>query len=51
VEIVRLLRGHVGKYAEGDPAVLSVLDDIEATFNVARGPRLARQARLGKSTP
>jgi acyl-CoA dehydrogenase len=45
-EIVRLMRGHVGKYAAGDTAVLSVLDDVEATFNVARGPRLARQARL-----
>jgi acyl-CoA dehydrogenase len=46
-EIVRLLRGHVGKYAAGDEAVKTLLDDIEATFNVARGPKLARQARLG----
>jgi hypothetical protein len=44
-EIVRLMRGHAGKYST--PGVLTLLDDIEATFNVARGPRLARQARLG----
>ena len=30
-----------------DEAVKTLLDDIEATFGVARGPRLARQARLG----
>jgi acyl-CoA dehydrogenase len=49
-EIVRLMRGHAGKYAAADNAVITtLLDDIEATFNVARGPRLARQARLGAS--
>ena len=47
VEIVRLMRGHVGKYAVQDAAVATLLDDIEAGFGVARGPRLARQARLG----
>ena len=47
VEIVRLLRGHAGEYAADDAAVMTLLDDIEATFNVARGPRMARQARLG----
>jgi acyl-CoA dehydrogenase len=46
-EILRLMRGYVGKYASADIAVTTLLDDIEATFNVARGPRLARQARLG----
>jgi acyl-CoA dehydrogenase len=46
-EILRLMRGHVAKYAAGDTAVTTLLDDIEATFGVARGPRLARQARLG----
>ncbi|MGD0429594.1 MAG: acyl-CoA dehydrogenase [Acetobacteraceae bacterium] len=45
-EIVRLMRGHVGTYAANDAAVTTLLDDIEATFDVARGPRLARQARL-----
>jgi hypothetical protein len=46
-EIVRLMRGHAGKYAADDAAVTALLDDIEATFDVARGPRMARQARLG----
>jgi acyl-CoA dehydrogenase len=46
-EILRLMRGHVGKYAAEDTAVTTLLDDIEATFGVARGPRSARQARLG----
>jgi acyl-CoA dehydrogenase len=46
-EILRLMRGHVGKYAADDVAVTTLLDDIEATFGVARGPKLARQARLG----
>jgi acyl-CoA dehydrogenase len=50
-EIVRLMRGHVGIYAPGDPGVTTLLDDIEATFNVARGPRLARQARLAMQAP
>jgi acyl-CoA dehydrogenase len=45
-EIVRLMRGHVGKYAAENAAVATLLDDIEAGFGVARGPRLARQARL-----
>jgi acyl-CoA dehydrogenase len=51
-EIVRLMRGHAGTYAPKDAAaVATLLDDIEATFNVARGPRLARQARLGMWLP
>jgi len=49
-EILRLMRGHAGKYQPADAAaVATLLDDIEATFNVARGPRLARQARLGSA--
>jgi acyl-CoA dehydrogenase len=49
-EILRLMRGHAGKYVTGDAtAVTTLLDDIEATFSVARGPRLARQARLGSA--
>jgi acyl-CoA dehydrogenase len=50
-EIVRVMRGRAGQYAAGDATVTTLLDDIEATFNVARGPRLARQARLGSSRP
>ena len=38
---------YAGEYAADDAAVMTLLDDIEATFNVARGPRMARQARLG----
>jgi acyl-CoA dehydrogenase len=51
-EILRLMRGHAGKYEiTNAAAVATLLDDIEATFNVARGPRLARQARLGTWLP
>jgi acyl-CoA dehydrogenase len=50
-EILRLMRSHVGKYAPADTAAITLLDDIEATFSVARGPRLSRQARLGTQTP
>lgn len=46
-EILRLMRCHVGKYIAEDAAVTTLFNDIEATFGVARGPRLARQARLG----
>lgn len=46
-EILRLMRAHVDKYAVDDAVVMTLLEDIEATFGVARGPRLARQARLG----
>ena len=48
-EILRLARAHVGTHGPAhDPAVTALLDDVEATFGVARGPRLARQARLGR---
>jgi acyl-CoA dehydrogenase len=43
VEISRLARSHA---AARDEAVTMVLDDMDATFAVARGPKLARQARL-----
>ncbi len=44
-EILRLARA----YGPGDDtAVATLMDDIEAGFGVARGPRLARQARLGQ---
>jgi acyl-CoA dehydrogenase len=46
-EITRLARVHVAAHGPADdPAVTTLLNDIEATFAVARGPRLARQARL-----
>lgn len=50
-EIVRLAREHAAMHGpSNDQAVMTLLSDIEATFGVARGPRLARQARLGKRT-
>jgi acyl-CoA dehydrogenase len=49
--ILRLTRDYVATYAVEDPTVATLLDDIEATFGVARGPRLARQARLGMRAP
>ncbi len=48
-EILRLAQIHVAAQGPaGNPAVTTLLTDIEATFGVARGPRLARQARLGR---
>jgi acyl-CoA dehydrogenase len=47
-EILRLADMHVTAHGPADdPGVRTLLSDIEATFGVARGPRLARQARLG----
>jgi acyl-CoA dehydrogenase len=47
-EILRLATAHVATHGpNGDAAVTTLLGDIDATFGVARGPRLARQARLG----
>ena len=48
-EILRLSRVHSATHGgAGDTAVTGLLDDVEASFAVARGPRLARQARLGR---
>ncbi len=48
-EILRLAQAHLTAHGPADDdAVKTLLDDIEATFGVARGPRLARQARLGR---
>ena len=48
-EIVRLARVHIAAHGPADDAAATtLLDDVEATFGVARGPRLARQARLGR---
>jgi len=47
-EILRLALAHIAAYGPAnDAAITNLLSDIEATFGVARGPRLARQARLG----
>jgi hypothetical protein len=48
-EIVRLARAHVAAHGPADdPAMTTLLDDMEATLAVARGPKLARQARLAR---
>ena len=48
-EIVRLAQVHVAAHVEAAvPAVTNLFSDMEAAFGVARGPRLARQARLGR---
>ena len=48
-EIVRLAQIHVAAHvAAANPAVTNLFSDMEAAFGVARGPRLARQARLGR---
>ncbi|MSP00261.1 MAG: acyl-CoA dehydrogenase [Acetobacteraceae bacterium] len=49
-EMLRLAHAHVAAQGPAnDVAVMTLLGDIEATFGVARGPRLARQARLGRA--
>jgi acyl-CoA dehydrogenase len=47
-EILRLSKDHAAAHLRAeDEALATLFGDIEATFGVARGPRLARQARLG----
>lgn len=48
-EILALVRTHAHGFGVTDPAVTDMLRDLEATQGIARGPRLARQARLGAS--
>ena len=51
-EILRLARSHVVAHGPADdPAVTTLFSDMEASSGVARGPRLARQARLGMNHP
>jgi acyl-CoA dehydrogenase len=47
-EILSRVRAHVAAHGPvGDRSVATMASDLDATFGVARGPRLARQARLG----
>ena len=46
-DIVQRVRGHTETFGPNDPAVTEMLADLDATLAIARGPRLARQARLG----
>lgn len=48
-EILAHVRTHAHTFAVTDTAVTEMLKDLEATQGIARGPRLARQARLGAS--
>jgi acyl-CoA dehydrogenase len=45
-DITARVRDFAARYAVTDAAVATMLSDLDATQNVARGPRLARQARL-----
>ena len=50
-EILSQAKAHIAAHGPADdPAVAALLNDIETTFGVARGPRLARQARLGRTS-
>ncbi len=47
-EILARAEGHRAQFKlAGDPAVTEMLADIAAVLSIARGPRQARQARLG----
>jgi acyl-CoA dehydrogenase len=47
-ELLQRARRHLELFGpSGDPGVDTMLADLDATFAIARGPRMARQARLG----
>lgn len=47
IDMVKRVRNHLANFGPGgDPAVETMLADLDATLSIARGPRLARQARL-----
>lgn len=48
-EVAERARGFVAEYAVDDETVTTMLADLAATANVARGPRMARQARLASA--
>jgi len=48
-EILAHVRTHVHTFRVTDDRVVEMLKDLEATMGIARGPRLARQSRLGAS--
>jgi acyl-CoA dehydrogenase len=50
-EMLQRMRTHIATHGPaGDAAVDTMLADIDATLSIARGPRIARQARLGLIT-
>lgn len=46
-DLLRRFREHVGTHGPNEEAVETMLKDLDATLGIARGPRMARQARLG----
>jgi acyl-CoA dehydrogenase len=47
IDVVQRTRNHLASFGPaGDTALETMLADIDATLSIARGPRLARQARL-----
>ena len=51
-EIRARVRAHIAAFGpHGAAAVDALLADLDASENVARGPRMARQVRLGKNWP
>jgi acyl-CoA dehydrogenase len=50
VELLRLTRAHCDAFGPAsDDAIERVFSDLDMSLSVARGPRLARQARLGSA--
>jgi acyl-CoA dehydrogenase len=49
-DMLQRIRAHAAAFGpQDDPAVETMLADLDATLSIARGPRLARQSRLGSS--
>ena len=48
-DIVQRVRTHVDTFGPIDPAVETMLADLDATLSIARGPRMVRQARLAET--
>ena len=49
LDMVQRIRTHVAAFGPVDAAVDTMLADLDAILGIARGPRLARQARLATS--
>jgi acyl-CoA dehydrogenase len=48
IDMLQRARDHVARFGpQAVPAVDTILADIDATLSIARGPRMARQMRLG----
>ncbi len=49
LDIAQRIRTHVDTFGPSEPAIDTMLSDLDAILGIARGPRLARQARLATS--